>query len=63
MDSELQEIFRKKKDSYYIVFCNTVSCARAVDFYLNKVGFKTLSLHGDMPSKMRIENYKKFCEK
>lgn len=63
MDSEFAEIFSKKKDSFFIVFCNTVACTRAVDFYLNKIGYKTLSLHGEMPSKMRIENYKKFSEK
>lgn len=63
LDSELQENFMKKKDSYYMIFCNTVACTRAVEFYLNKIGYKTMALHGEMPSKIRIENYKKFCEK
>lgn len=63
MDAELSEIFQKKPNSHFMVFCNTVAATRAVDFFLNRVGYKTLSLHGEMPSKMRIENYKKFLEK
>ena len=50
----------KKKEKYFLVFCNSVSSTRAVDFYLSKMGFNVVSLHGEMPNKMRIENYKNF---
>lgn len=63
LDSELREHFQRFPHSYFMIFCNSVSCTRAVDFFLNKAGHKTLSLHGDMPSKMRIENYEKFSKK
>ena len=53
----------KKKEKYFLVFCNSISSTRAVDFYLNKMGYNVTSLHGEMPNKMRIENYKNFRDK
>lgn len=46
-----------------MIFCNSISCTRAIDFFLNKCGFKVNSLHGEMPGRMRVENYKSFLDK
>lgn len=46
-----------------LVFCNSIQSARATDYFMNNNGFKVVSLHGDIPSKKRLENIEKFRDK
>lgn len=46
-----------------VIFCNTVACCRALDYYLQREGILAVSLHGEMPNKMRIQNYERFRRK
>ena len=62
----IKEIFEKNKKHAEktkggsIIFCNTVACCRALEYFMQKEGYPVVSLHGEMPNKMRIQNYERF---
>lgn len=60
---QLTAMYKKKPESYMIVFCNSVAACRAVDYYLKKEGFNAGALHGEMPSRLRYDVYKSFRDK
>lgn len=55
------KMYAQKAKSSAIVFCNSVKSARAVEHTLATEGkYKTASLHGEIPSHRRAEEYNKF---
>jgi superfamily II DNA/RNA helicase len=58
----LEEMQASLKHGSCIVFCNSIQSARATEHLLNENGFKTVSLHGDIPSKQRQSNIESFRE-
>jgi len=42
------------------VFCNSVNSARAIEHALTESKMESCSLHGEIPPRMRAENYLKF---
>ena len=55
--------YAQKNQTSCIVFCNSVQSARAVEHALAEEGEKTASLHGDIPPKMRHNNFDKFKDR
>jgi len=43
-----------------LVFCNSAESARATEHYLRERGMATACLHGDIPPKLRKENWDRF---
>lgn len=52
--------YARKENTSCIVFCNSVQSARAIEHTLSEDGFKTCSMHGDIPPKLRESNFEKF---
>ena len=52
--------YSRKNNTSCIVFCNSVSSARAIEHALSEDGMESTSLHGDIPPKLRLDNYMKF---
>ena len=52
--------YTRKHNTSCIVFCNSVSSARAIEYNLAEQGFKTASLHGEIPPKYRDRNFRRF---
>lgn len=52
--------YTRKHNTSAIVFCNSVQSARAVEHILSETGFKTASLHGDIPPRYREKNFNRF---
>ena len=52
--------YSRKFDTSCIVFCNSIDSARAIEHALAKDGMSCSSLHGDIPQKLRFDNYMKF---
>ena len=59
---EFRQYATKNKTSC-IIFCNSVQSARAIEHALAEQGEKTASLHGEIPPKMRANNFEKFKER
>lgn len=53
----------KKNPSSCIVFCNTIQSCISTDLLLKKNGYDCVNLHGDIPAKIRIQNYHRFNNK
>lgn len=51
---------KKKKDSSCVIFCNSVSSARAINHALTNQGLKTSNMHGDIPSVLRAKEFQDF---
>jgi superfamily II DNA/RNA helicase len=63
LDMLVTELDRFKADAdhfYFIVFCNSMSCVRAVTYFLKHRGFNCASLHSDMPPRLRAETHDNF---
>lgn len=52
--------YARKHNTSCLIFCNSVQSARAIEHALAADGMQTCSLHGDIPPKLRMENYLKF---
>lgn len=52
--------YARKHQTSCIIFCNSVQSARAIEHTLAADGMETCSLHGEIPPKVRMENYLKF---
>ena len=52
--------YARKNNTSAIVFCNSVQSARAIEHALSEEGFKTTSMHGDIPPKIRERNFEDF---
>lgn len=52
--------YARKHNTSCIVFCNSVQSARAMEYLLAEEGFKTSSLHGEIPPKYREKNFNRF---
>ena len=51
-----------KQNMSIMVFCNNIACARKTELFLIESGYKTASLHGDIPPlrrKVELEKFKK----
>eukprot|EP00347_Sterkiella_histriomuscorum_P024125 403332222 len=55
--------YAQKNETQCIIFCNSVQSARAIEHALAQDNFKTCSLHGEIPPKMRQINFDKFMNK
>lgn len=51
---------KDNKESFFVVFCNTIKCVRALDFYLKSKEISCASLHGDLPISLRQEVHDNF---
>lgn len=60
LDETLKPIFNGDGNKFVVVFCNSIKCVRAVDYYLKKQAYKCNSLHGDMPISLRSEVHDNF---
>jgi superfamily II DNA/RNA helicase len=63
LNDTLKSIFGGKHDKYVVIFCNSIKCVRALDFFLKKMEFKCNSLHGEMPISIRSEVHNNFKNK
>ena len=52
--------YARKHNTSCMVFCNSVMSARAIEHTLAEQGFKTASMHGDIPPKLRERNFLRF---
>ena len=58
---EYRKYSRKNQHTSCIIFCNSVSSARAIEHALAADGKKNISsLHGEIPPKLRLQNYMAF---
>jgi len=55
--------YARKHNTSCIVFCNSVKSSRAVEHTLAEAGFKTASMHGDIPPRNRERNFERFKER
>ena len=52
--------YARKHNTSCVVFCNSVQSARAIEHMLAEQGFKTASLHGEIPPRYRDKNFRRF---
>ncbi|UKK00995.2 hypothetical protein MACK_001808 [Theileria orientalis] len=57
---EYTEHDQKYEDRKIVIFCRKVKAAIAIDHYLNESGYKPITIHGEMPFKMRRNNFREF---
>lgn len=50
----------KKNGTKVIIFCDTVKSAQSTEHLLNQMGHQAVSLHGDVPARLRVQNYDRF---
>ena len=50
----------KGKPETAIVFCDSVKSAQSTEYFIKQLGHEAVSLHGDIPAKVRIQNYDRF---
>lgn len=50
----------KKNGTKAIVFCESVKSAQSTEYFLQQMGHETVSLHGDVPARLRVQNYERF---
>ena len=55
--------YAKKNKTSCMIFCNSVKSARAIEHAVAEEGEKTASLHGEIPPRMRNNNFEKFKER
>jgi len=53
----------KKHKKTAIVFCETVKSAQSTEYMIKEMGFDCVSLHGDIPARLRVQNYDRFQNK
>ena len=51
---------KKEKTMKSIIFCNTISSARAIEHYMKEKNKKTINLHSSIPPKLRSQLYLSF---
>eukprot|EP00826_Nyctotherus_ovalis_P005971 TRINITY_DN11369_c0_g1_i3.p1 TRINITY_DN11369_c0_g1~~TRINITY_DN11369_c0_g1_i3.p1 ORF type:complete len:524 (-),score=111.18 TRINITY_DN11369_c0_g1_i3:177-1748(-) len=56
----LKNLKKIPKNSYTIVFCNSIKCAQAVEHFIREHKFSSTLLHGGIPYMQRQHNYLKF---
>ncbi|CDW82256.1 dead-box atp-dependent rna helicase 39-like [Stylonychia lemnae] len=49
-----------KNETSCVIFCNSVASARAIEHGLANESYKTASLHGEMPPRIRMQNFERF---
>jgi superfamily II DNA/RNA helicase len=59
-DSQMKTPERAGKSATCMIFCNTIGSCRSTEFLLKKKGFDSMSMHGDVPAKVRVQNYHRF---
>ena len=52
-----------KNKTSCMIFCNSVQSARAIEHALAEEGEKTACLHGEIPPRMRHNNFEKFKDR
>jgi superfamily II DNA/RNA helicase len=62
LEEEIKPIIKTliKKKHGAMVFCDSVKSAQSTEYFINQLGFKTVSLHGSVPAKMRLQHYEAF---
>lgn len=60
LDETLKPIFAEAGEKFVVIFCNSIKCVRAVDYFLKKLQYKCTSLHGDLPISLRSEVHDNF---
>src|SRR5207237_742639 len=50
----------KKQQTKAIVFCDSVKSAQSTEHFLQQLGVNCASLHGDVPARLRVQNYERF---
>ena len=55
--------YGNKNKTSAIIFCNSVQSARAIEHALAEEGEKTSCLHGEIPPRMRQNNFEKFKDR
>ncbi|UKJ88607.2 hypothetical protein MACJ_001851 [Theileria orientalis] len=58
--NEYREQDQKYEDRKVVIFCRKVKAAIAIDHYLNESGYKPITIHGEMPFKMRKNNFREY---
>ncbi|BAM40821.1 uncharacterized protein TOT_030000083 [Theileria orientalis strain Shintoku] len=56
----LNERGQESEDRKIVIFCRKVKAAIAIDHYLNESGYEPITIHGEMPFKMRRRNFREF---
>ncbi|EAS07110.2 type III restriction enzyme, res subunit (macronuclear) [Tetrahymena thermophila SB210] len=58
----LKEIMPKaqKQDGSIMIFCNSIPSCRSLDYTLSEEGYDVVSFHGDIPKRLRIQNFDRF---
>jgi superfamily II DNA/RNA helicase len=57
----MQDIKRAKRDKETaIIFCNSIQSCQSTEYLLRENGYQANSIHGDVPAKLRIQNYNNF---
>ena len=44
----------KKQKTQAIVFCDTIKSAQSTEHFISEQGYQSVSLHGDVPAKLRL---------
>lgn len=50
----------KKQKSKAIIFCDSVKSAQSTEYFMQQLGIESVSLHGDVPARLRVQNYDRF---
>lgn len=50
----------KKKKTKAIIFCDSVKSAQSTEHFMQQLGVTSVSLHGDVPARLRVQNYDRF---
>lgn len=53
----------KKHKKTAIIFCETVKSAQSTEYLVKELGHDCVSLHGDVPARLRVQNYDRFQNK
>lgn len=57
LGNQIRNLIRNPEQDFFLIFCNSVKATRAVDYLVNELNVRCLSLHGELPTQMRIENF------
>ena len=63
LDEQLKFIFKNHQKPFLIIFCNSIKCVQALDYFLKKLEYKCNTLHGELPISLRAEIHDNFKNK
>jgi len=50
----------EKTEGGTIIFCNSIPSCQSLEYFLRDNGYDSVMLHGDVPKKLRIQNFERF---